>query len=366
MELKYGIVGLPNVGKSTLFNALTAAQAAVVANYPFCTIDPNVGVVSVPDDRLEKLAKIAGSQQIIPAYVKFVDIAGLVKGASTGEGLGNKFLSHIREVDAIIHVLRCFDDPDISHVYGNIDPLRDAEIIEVELILADLASVEKRLPNVEKKAKNGDKQAKTELPLLQDACATLNQGKPVRHASSYFNNINEFNALQLLTTKPLIYVCNVVEQEAAIGNIWCQQVQEYASRLHANAIVISSKIESEISILADKKEKADYLHMIGLSEPGLHKIINTCYKLFNLNSYFTIGPKEARAWTFITGTLAPQAAGIIHTDFERGFIKAEVISYDDYIKYQGEVAAKEHGRLRIEGKNYAVQDGDVIHFRFNV
>ncbi|KJV74582.1 GTP-binding protein YchF [Orientia tsutsugamushi] len=366
MELRYGIVGLPNVGKSTLFNALTATQSANVGNYPFCTIEPNIGIVAVPDHRLQKLADIAGSQSIIPTYVKFVDIAGLVKGASSGEGLGNKFLSHIREVDAIIHVLRCFDISDITHVYGSIDPVRDAEIIELELILADLESIEKRLPALEKKSRGGDQKAKEEIELLYHAQQILRNDQPVRKLQLYREKSQKFDRLQLLTTKPVIYVCNVLEHEAISGNALCKAVQESDILGQSDMIIISSSIESEIASLSTLEEKKDYLNIWGLQETGLNKIIKSCYRLFDLNSYFTVGPKEARAWTIVKGTLAPQAAGIIHTDFERGFIKAEVISYEDYIKYNGESKAKEHGRLRIEGKDYVVQDGDVIHFRFNV
>ncbi len=366
MELKYGIIGLPNVGKSTLFNALTSTQSAIVANYPFCTIEPNVGIVAVPDNRLEKLANIASSKQIIPTYVKFVDIAGLVKGASLGEGLGNKFLSHIREVDAIIHVLRCFHDPDITHIYNNIDPLRDAEVIEVELILADLQSVEKRLTATEKKYKNGDKKYKEEIDLLYQAREALVLGKPVRTCIAHTKDYKKFNNLQLLTTKPILYVCNVLESDANVGNNLCQSIKDKAALDKANVIIISSKVESEIVSLETVEEKSEYLNALGLKESGLNKIIKSCYKLLELSSYFTVGPKEAHAWTFQKGTSAKQAAGIIHSDFEQGFIKAEVISYEDYIKYQGEIKAKEAGKLRLEGKDYIIQDGDVIHFKFNV
>lgn len=365
MGLKCGIVGLPNVGKSTLFNALTSTASAEAANYPFCTIEPNTGIVCINDDRLEKLSQIAGSAKIIHAFIEFVDIAGLVQGASKGEGLGNQFLANIRETNAILHVLRCFEDDDITHVRGKIDPIADAEIIETELILADLESVEKRLPNMRKKFKSGDKSLKDEIELLEKVQICLNDGKPVRTIMNDSNR-KEYLALQLLTSKPLLYVCNVGEDEAASGNDFSKAIFEKAKAEGNEAVVISSKIESEIALLESKEEKDMFLESIGLQETGLSRIAKASYKLLHMESYFTIGPKEARAWTFEKGTSAPKAAGIIHTDFEKGFIRAEIISYSDYIECQGEVKAKETGKMRIEGKDYIVQDGDVIHFRFNV
>lgn len=364
MPLKCGIVGLPNVGKSTLFNALTASQMAVVANYPFCTIEPNTALTAVPDYRLERLAIIAGSSKIIPAYMEFVDIAGLVKGASKGEGLGNKFLSHIREIDAILHVLRCFEDHDVTHVYDNINPLHDAEIIETELILADLESVERRLTTVQKRLKSGDKSLGADLAVLQDAYNILSAGKPIRDLTNTYDK-NTINQLQLLTSKPILYICNVLEHEASTGNAFTINIANKAKQEHAECIIISSKIEAEISTLSDAQEKQEFLHSIGLTETGLSKIIKTSYNLLNLQSFFTVGPKEAHAWTFELGDPAPKAAGSIHTDFEKGFIRAEVIPYHDYISCDGEVRAKETGKMRLEGKEYRMQDGDVVHFRFN-
>jgi len=366
MGFKCGIVGLPNVGKSTLFNALTASAQAEAANYPFCTIEPNSGIVSVPDDRIAKLASIAGSAKIIPTYMEFVDIAGLVAGASKGEGLGNKFLGHIREVDAIIHVLRCFEDSDITHVHGKIDPIHDAEIIETELVLADLESVEKRMSNAEKKAKSGDKESKDLLESLRKVYVILAEGKPVRSIIKNKEDALELQALQLITSKPVLYVCNVLENEAATGNTYSALVANMAEKEGASCVIISSKIEAEISLLESNEEKAEFLESVGLRETGLSKVVRAGHDLLNLKSYFTVGPKETHAWTFLSGATAPQAAGIIHTDFEKGFIRAEVISYDDYLKYNGEVGAKEAGRMRLEGKEYVVQDGDVMHFRFNV
>lgn len=364
MTLKCGIVGLPNVGKSTLFNALTANIKAEAANYPFCTIEPNTGTVSVPDERLLKLAKLAGSAKILPAFIEFVDIAGLVKGASTGEGLGNKFLSHIREVDAIIHVLRCFEDSDITHVHGKIDPIDDAEVIETELIIADLESVEKRIANLSKKAKT-DKSLVQQVELLGKCQKVLEEGKPVRGLVTK-ENAKDIAYLQLLTSKPILYVCNVLEHEAVEGNKYSKLVAEKAEKEGASSVVISSKIESEISILESLEEKQEFLESIGLEETGLSKIIKAAYTLLGLKSFFTIGPKEAHAWTFENGALAPEAAGIIHTDFEKGFIRAEVINYKEYIEIGSETKAKELGKLRVEGKEYEMQDGDVVHFRFNV
>ena len=366
MGLKCGIVGLPNVGKSTLFNALTSSQSAEAANYPFCTIEPNSGIVSVPDERLDKLATIAGSAKTIPAYIEFVDIAGLVKGASAGEGLGNKFLAHIREVDAIIHVLRCFEDANITHVHGAINPVHDAEIVETELILADLESVEKRLPNMQKKLQSGDKSLKDVVELLSEVHVCLAAGLPARSLIKSNEDRDALKALQLLTTKPVLYVCNVLEDDATTGNTHSRAVQDKAATENASCIVISSKIESEISILQTLDEKNEFLDSIGLTETGLSKIIKSAYQILDLHSYFTVGPKEAHAWTIPKHALAPAAAGAIHSDFEKGFIRAEVVSYNDYVSYNGEIKAKEAGKVRLEGKEYAVQDGDVIHFRFNV
>jgi GTP-binding protein YchF len=364
MSLKCGIVGLPNVGKSTLFNALTESSNAAAANYPFCTIEPNTGIVPVPDVRLNKLAEIAGSAKLIPAFIEFVDIAGLVKGASRGEGLGNKFLSHIREVDAIIHVLRCFEDADITHVHGKIDPVEDAEVIETELIIADLESVDKRIASISKKAKN-DKALESQLELLNKCRILLESGRPLRDLRGSVDN-KELDQLQLITSKPVLYVCNVLEDEAAAGNTHFARMQEKAAKEGANIVLISSKIESEIALLQSMEEKKEFLESLGLEETGLSKIIKSAYQLLGLQSFFTIGPKEAHAWTFPKGILAPAAAGIIHSDFEKGFIRAEIISCDDYIELQGAVKAKELGKMGTQGKDYVMQDGDVVHFRFNV
>ncbi len=364
MGFKCGIVGLPNVGKSTLFNAVTNSAAAEAANYPFCTIEPNVGIVSVPDVRLNKLAEIAGSAKIIPTQIEFVDIAGLVKGASKGEGLGNQFLSHIREVDAIVHVLRCFDDENIVHVDGSVDPLRDAEVIELELIFADLDSIEKRLPNLEKKAKQ-QKELQEEVDLLKKVAVVLKEGKPAR-AIWTKENSNALRKLQLLTTKPILYLCNVGENDIATGNAHTKKVQEKAEKENADCVLISAKIESEIAVLENEADKKEFLQGIGLEETGLSRLIKAGYHLLGLITYFTIGPKEARAWTIINGMLAPQAAGVIHTDFEKGFIRAETIAFEDYIKYNGEAGSRDAGKLKSEGKEYVVKDGDVMHFRFNV
>jgi GTP-binding protein YchF len=364
MTLKCGIVGLPNVGKSTLFNALTASSKAEAANYPFCTIEPNTGTVPVPDERLEQLAINANSAKILPAFIEFVDIAGLVRGASKGEGLGNKFLSHIREVDAIIHVLRCFEDEDITHVHGKIDPLEDAEIIETELIIADLESVEKRIVSLTKKAKS-DKTLLAQVELLNRCKETLEKGKPIRFMEGKVDK-KELSNLQLLTSKPILYVCNVLESDAFQGSEHSHKIEEKAKNEEANSVVISSKIEAEISTLSSKEEKQEFLESLGLKETGLSKIIKSAYTLLGLKSFFTIGPKEAHAWTFNVGALAPNAAGIIHTDFEKGFIKAEIIACKEYLEIGSEAKARELGKMRIEGKDYVMQDGDVVHFRFNV
>ena len=363
MGFKMGIVGLPNVGKSTLFNALTQTAAAEAANYPFCTIEPNVGEVGVPDERLTKLAKIAKSGEIIPTRLTFVDIAGLVRGASKGEGLGNKFLSHIREVDAVAYVLRCFEDGDVTHVENRIDPIADAETVETELMLADLESLEKRASQIEKKAKTGDKEAKAQFTIIDKALTMLREGKPARLAAITPEEMPAFRALQLLTSKPVLYVCNVDEASAAAGNAFSKKVEERAAQEGAGTVVISAKIESEFAGLAAEDRDA-FLAEMGLTEPGLNRLIRAGYKLLDLVTYFTVGPKEARAWTITRGTKAPQAAGVIHTDFEKGFIRAETIAYDDYVTLNGETGAKDAGKMRLEGKEYAVQDGDVMHFRF--
>ncbi len=364
MGFKCGIVGLPNVGKSTLFNALTQTAAAEAANYPFCTIEPNVGEVGVPDDRLDKLAGIAASKQIIPTRLTFVDIAGLVRGASKGEGLGNQFLSHIREVDAIAYVLRCFEDGDVTHVEGRIDPLADAETVETELMLADLESCEKRYANMEKRAKSGaDKEAKATMALLDKALALLREGRPARFVELTEDERRPFEQLQLLTAKPVLFVCNVDEGSAATGNAFSKSVEERAASEGAQAVAISAKIEAELSGL-DDEERTAFLEEMGLKEPGLNRLILAGYKLLGLVTYFTVGPKEARAWTITKGTKAPAAAGVIHTDFEKGFIRAETIAYNDYVTLNGEVGAKEAGKMRLEGKEYIVKDGDVMHFRF--
>jgi len=363
MGFKCGIVGLPNVGKSTLFNALTETAAAQAANYPFCTIEPNIGEVAVPDPRLDALAKLAKSVEIVPTRLTFVDIAGLVRGASKGEGLGNQFLANIREVDAIAHVVRCFEDDDVTHVENRIDPIADIDTIETELMLADLDSLERRVDALEKKAKGNDKEAKEVLDLINRALALLREGKPARMVQRKPEEERLFHTLGLLTSMPVLYVCNVDEGSAANGNEFSRRVEERAKAEGAGAVVISAKIEAEIAVLS-REERAEYLGAVGLTEPGLDRLIRAGYALLDLVTYFTAGPKESRAWTVTRGTRAPQAAGVIHTDFERGFIRAETISYEDYVALGGEAGARDAGRMRLEGKDYVVADGDVMHFRF--
>ncbi len=366
MGFKCGIVGLPNVGKSTLFNALTETQAAQAANYPFCTIEPNVGQVGVPDPRLDKLAAIAGSAKIIPTPLGFVDIAGLVRGASKGEGLGNQFLGNIREVDAIIHVLRCFENDDIQHVENKIDPVSDAETVETELMLSDLESLEKRVPAAQKKSAQGDKESKIIASVLGQALELLRAGKPARLTKPKDEEEERvFKQAQLLTAKPVLYVCNVEEESAANGNAFSARVFEKAKAEGANAVIVSAAIESEL-VGMDPDERMVFLEELGLHETGLARIIRSGYELLHLLTFFTVGPKEARAWTVHQGAMAPEAAGEIHSDMQRGFIRAETIAYDDYIALDGETGAKDAGKLRQEGKTYAVQDGDVMHFKFNV
>jgi ribosome-binding ATPase len=363
MGFKCGIVGLPNVGKSTLFNALTQTAAAQAANYPFCTIEPNVGDVAVPDARLDSLAEIAQSKEIIPTRLTFVDIAGLVRGASKGEGLGNQFLANIRECDAVAHVVRCFEDGDVTHVTGKIDPLDDIETIETELMLADLESLERRAAALEKKAKGGDKESVALFDLTKSCLALLRDGKPARLATVKPEERRAFDGLGLLSSKPVLYVCNVEEEAAESGNAFSAKVQQRAAEEGAACVVVSAKIESEIAVLP-REEQADYLAAVGLAEPGLNRVIRAGYALLDLITFFTAGPKEARAWTIEKGTRAPQAAGVIHTDFEKGFIRAETIAYEDYVACRGEAGAREAGKFRLEGKDYVVADGDVMHFRF--
>jgi GTP-binding protein YchF len=364
MGFKCGIVGLPNVGKSTLFNALTQTAAAQAANYPFCTIEPNVGDVAVPDPRLDTLAEIAKSQQIVPTRITFVDIAGLVRGASKGEGLGNQFLANIREVDAIAHVLRCFEDDDITHVEGKIDPVSDADTVETELMLADLESLEKRIKPLEKKANSGEKEAKEQLALMMKAVTLLRDGKPARQAQLAPEEREPYRQLGLMTQKPVLYVCNVEEGSAATGNKFSAMVEAKAKAEGARAVTISARIEEEVAQLP-AEERKDFLDSLGLEEPGLNRLIRTGYDLLGLITFFTAGPKEARAWTVTKGSRAPQAAGVIHTDFEQGFIRAETIAYGDYVAGKGEAGARDAGKFRLEGKEYIVADGDVMHFRFN-
>jgi ribosome-binding ATPase len=367
MGFKCGIVGLPNVGKSTLFNALTRTAAAQAANYPFCTIEPNTGEVAVPDPRLKKLAAAGKSKEIIPTRISFVDIAGLVRGASKGEGLGNQFLANIREVDAVVHVLRCFEDDDITHVEGRIDPVADAETVETELMLADLDSLDRRIVQFRKRAGVKDKEALTILPVMEQALALLNEGKPARILLSRLapDELEILQSLNLLTSHPVLYVCNVSEADAARGNVHTAAVETMASAQGAGTIVISAAIEAEVAQLPDE-EAQEFLADLGLEEPGLDKLIRAGYDLLHLITYFTVGPKETRAWTIHRGTKAPQAAGVIHTDFEKGFIRAQTIAYDDFVTLGGEVPAKEAGKARDEGKEYVVQDGDVLLFKFNV
>jgi len=367
MGFNCGIVGLPNVGKSTLFNALTATAAAQAANYPFCTIEPNIGRVSVPDARLQEIARIGKSASIVPTHLEFVDIAGLVRGASKGEGLGNQFLANIRETDAVLHVLRCFEDENITHVEATVDPIRDKEIIETELMIADMESLEKRIDPLRKKAKGGDKEAALQVQVIEACLIALNAGKPARTVTlNTEDEAKAFKALQLLTSKPVLYIANVLEADAKTGNKHTQRVAEMAKTEGAGSVVICAAIESEIAQLGSEEEKKEFLQAIGLDEPGLNRVIRAGYDLLGLITFFTVGPKEARAWTVKKGSKAPQAAGVIHTDFERGFIRAETIAMKDFTALGGEQAAKEAGKMRSEGKEYTVADGDVMLFRFNV
>lgn len=363
MGLKCGIVGLPNVGKSTLFNALTESAAAAAANYPFCTIEPNLGQVPVPDERLEVLARLGKSKEIIPTQLAFVDIAGLVRGASKGEGLGNKFLSHIREVDAVLHVLRCFENADVVHVDGKIDPVRDAETVETELLLSDLESLERRKENLGKKVKGGDKEAIAQMAVIERVIARLQEGKPARGVELADEEKKIFKELQLLTGKPVLFVCNVDEASAKDGNAFSKAVAAMAASRGAGSVVISAAIESEVAQLPPD-EREVFLSDLGLTETGLSRVVREAYRLLDLITYFTVGPKETHAWTIVRGTKAPAAAGVIHSDFEKGFIRSETIAYTDYVEYGGELGAREKGKTRMEGKDYVVKDGDVVHFHF--
>jgi len=365
MALKCGIVGLPNVGKSTLFNCLSSAKAQS-ANFPFCTIEPNVGTINVPDSRLEKLEELVNPQKVVPNTMEIVDIAGLVKGASEGEGLGNQFLGNIRETDAILHVVRCFDDGNIVHVDGSVDPLRDKETIDIELQLKDLETVQKRVEKAKKVAKSGDKDAKKQVELFEKVAATLDQGKSVRTIDFSKDEQLLVNELNLITSKPVMYVCNVDEAALKGGNDYVKKIKEIAKEENAGVIMVSAQLEADIAELDDYEERQLFLEDAGLSEPGVNKLIREAYSLLNLSTYFTAGEKEVRAWTIKVGMTAPQAAGVIHTDFEKGFIRAEVIKYKDYVEFGSESACKEAGKLSVEGKDYIVENGDVMHFRFNV
>jgi ribosome-binding ATPase len=365
MGFECGIVGLPNVGKSTLFNALTATAAAQAANYPFCTIEPNVGRVAVPDPRLDRIAVLGKSAKIIPTQLGFVDIAGLVRGASKGEGLGNQFLANIREVDAIIHVLRCFAG-EVTHVEGTVDPIRDADTVDTELMLADLESLEKRTDATAKKARGGDKESKMFLAVMEPVLEALRAGRPARSVTLSTEQKPLLRQLQLMTSKPVLYACNVDEASAAAGNEWSRKVEARAKEEGAESVVISAAIEAEVALLTDPKDKQEFLASLNLTEAGLDRVIRAGYHLLDLITFFTVGPKEARAWTVHRGAKAPEAAGVIHTDFEHGFIRSETIGYDDFVTCGGEQPAKDAGKMRAEGKEYIVQDGDIVHFRFNI